>query len=263
MKKAFARFGVMTLGLIWVACSYAQTRSANPIVTVSLDIIEECSPEKLTRYALLQEEYCEEIGEFYYVPVEGNVRDKLALLKKDKIVKIIFSTKITTGAGNTAIVDNTRPIEYFNYSIYNVGTAEFPEWALTKEALYKYEGNFCKVMPTITEKGEIDCAVDYWMGRLADKAKIISAKEFKKGYKKLKVGSWPREEELYWPIISERKTLGSRHLLKDGETIVCGSGFFETSRMDKNGKIIKGKEKKVGLIFIGADINKVPLCPGE
>lgn len=263
MRKTFVWLGTIMLSLLLAECSYAETQSANPMITVSLDIIE-CSPEKLTQYALCKKSEKENDNWMFDLEfAEENVRDKLAILKKDKDVKIIFSTKIATGAGNTAIVDNVQPIECFAYFVGNDGTPERPEWVLKKEASYWYEGNFAEITPTITEKKKIDCEINCWKGELIDKVKFQSVKKilkWKKEYKNIKGEGWPKED-IYLPVIN-KLMITHQCLLEDGETVISGVNLSETAETDKKGNF-KGKTgKKARLIFIGADINKIPLCPG-
>lgn len=199
-------------------------------ITISLDLIE-CAPEKLTEYGIKYPE----VGSGT-VEVDKEMRGKLSRLKKDKDIKILYSTKLTTYPDDKVIVDNRQPLEYL--------TLEEKDGTTLKKEI-KLVGNFFEVKPTITKDGEIDVHQRFWVSKAVHR--VSSDKRI--------------PEELGYPA-EDGNGSNSTMRLKDGETKILGgiAGDARTRTLTSVGFVTEQKRRSV-IICIGADINCAQNAP--
>lgn len=200
-------------------------------ITISLDIIE-CAPEKPTEYDIKYPEVRSGT-----IQADKGIRDKLSRLKKDKDIKILYSTKVTTYPDNKVIVDNRQSLEYLAPEERNGITTFKKEIA--------YTGNLFEVNPNITKDGNISFTYNFWKGDF--QCRISNNKDI--------------PEELGYPINNVNST-NSRATLKDGETIITASMLKNTQTKSHTdaGDIIE-KETKAFIYCFGADIKCAQNAP--
>lgn len=217
--------------------SYAEPNEGSqivkPTITISLDLIE-CTPEKLAEYGLKFPSSLTEV-QSSEIQADKDIRDKLSRLKKDKDIKIVYSTKVTTYPGNKVIVDNRQPLEYL--------VPEEDGTTFKKEI--KYTGNFFEVNPTITKDGNISFDYHFWVGEL--KGRFSNNKDI--------------PQELGYPMFNVSSS-NSCARLNDGETIIV-SGISKKDEIWTNheGVMTKREERKARICCLGADIDKSPSPP--
>lgn len=194
-------------------------------VTISLDLIE-CAPEKLTEYGIKYPQIQSDI-----IHPDKDIRDKLSRLKKDKDIKILYSTKVTTCPDNKVIVDNRQPLEYLTLEEKDATT-------LKKEIAYT--GGLFEVKPTIAKDGKINLDYHFWVGEL--KGRVSNNKDI--------------PQELGYPVMDTRSSQ-SAISLENGETIIMG-GMVKEDEIWTNheGVMTKKVGRKALVICIGADINQ-------
>lgn len=204
-------------------------------ITISLDIIE-CAPEKLKEYGLKYPPSLTDIQSGKIRP-DKEIRDKLSRLKKDKDIKILYSTKLTTYPDNRVIVDNRQPLEYL------VPKEKGEAGALKKEIMLV--GNFFEVKPTITKDGEVVLDYHFWVSERVHR--VSTDKRI--------------PEELGHPAQDGYGSTSSMQL-KDGETVVLGgvTSDSRTKSLRSVGFVTEQKRKSV-IICFGVDINRTPSAP--
>ena len=241
MKKVLLGVFILLLIVFNIALavsSYAELKNVvpeglqtdKPTITISLDLIE-CAPEKLTGYGIKYSEVQSGV-----IQADKDIRDKLSRLKKDKDIKILYSTKVATCLDNKVVVDNRQPLEYLTLEEKDATT-------LKKEIAYT--GGLFEVKPTIAKDGKINLDYHFWVGEL--KGRFSNNKDI--------------PQELGYPLMDTRSSSSSISL-ENGETVVLG-GMVKEDEIWTNheGVTTKKGERKALIICIGADINKSPSPP--